>query len=81
MLARVALLIVAVSGCATAPCAVVVKQDATPAERERAAQEQAKCEQRVKRMRGTLDEQQEAREAEQRRDAFRGRSDAKAHGH
>lgn len=81
MLARAALLFALLSGCATAPCKVVVTSSASPEERERAAQEQARCEERMKRERRTLDKQQAARDAEARRDAFRGRSDAKAHGH
>ena len=81
MLARTALFFALLSGCATAHCELQVKQDATPEQRERAEQEQARCEKRMKRMRRTLDEQHSAREAEERRDAFRGRSDAKAHGH
>jgi hypothetical protein len=81
LLARIALSIAVLSGCATAHCEVVVKPDATPEERAQAEEEHARCEKRMKRMRRTLDEQQEADDAAARRDAFRGRSDAKAHGH
>ncbi len=67
--------------CATTRCEALVKDDASPAELEAVAHEQAQCEQRKARMRRSFDAQHEEDEAAQRRDAFRGRSDAKAHGH
>ena len=60
MLARIALWLTFASGCATAHCELAVKPDATPEERAQAEEEHARCEQRMKRMRRSLDEQQEA---------------------
>ena len=67
------------AGCATVDCAAEARASA-PTDARRAAAEQAKCEQRVAGMRRTLEEDERARKDTERRDAFRGRAEARSDG-
>ena len=69
----------ALAGCATVDCAEQARATA-PSDAKLAAAEQARCERRLARMRGTLDDDEGERQAAERRDAFRGRAEARSGG-
>jgi hypothetical protein len=75
---RVALLVTMAShafGCATVTCETEARENAPQGDEAALAAAKAKCEKRTADMRRTLQKQQQERDEQERRDAFRNRND------